>query len=205
MGRLLHRLLVGLRTRAAHFAHFLQMLQDPAGKFGDMLLILMVGLVQGQQQPRQARQPAPVRGREIGASIKRLQVRGEKDAHGPAAPAGEGGDHAHIGLIQIRPLLPVHLDADKMFVQDGGDAFIFEGFMGHDVAPVAGGVTDAQKDGFIFPAGLLQGLRPPGIPVHGVVRVLLQIGAGGINEPVGLIDLIHGIFPQGNYSALPPK
>ena len=47
----------------------------------------------------------------------------------------------------------------------------------HHVAPVAGGVADAEEDGLVLGAGLLQGLRPPGVPVHRVVGVLQQVRA----------------------------
>ena len=55
----------------------------------------------------------------------------------------------------------------------------------HDVAPVAGGIADAEEDGFIFRLGLFEGFRAPGIPVDGVVGVLEEVGAGLVGESVG--------------------
>ncbi len=153
---------------------------------GQLVAILLIGLAEGQQQAGKSRQAAPIFGGEIGAAIKGLQIRGEKDAQGPAAMAGERLDRVHIGLIQVGALFPVQFDVDEVLVHDGGDGRIFKALVGHDVAPMAGGVADAQKDGLIFPAGPFQGLRPPGVPIHRIIGVLLQIGAGRIDETVGL-------------------
>ena len=46
-----------------------------------------------------------------------------------------------------------------------------------NVPPVAGRITYTDKDGFILLPGLLEGLSPPGVPVHGVVGMLQEIGA----------------------------
>jgi hypothetical protein len=51
---------------------------------------------------------------------------------------------------------------------------------------MTGRVTDAEEDGFIFGAGLGKRLFAPGIPVHGVIGVLEQVGGGGGGE------VIHG-------------
>ena len=155
------------------------------GERRQLLAILLVGLAEGQQQAGKTRQAAPVFGGEIGAAIKGLQVRGQKDAQGPAAVAGEHLHRVHVRLIQVGALFPVQLDVDEMLVHDGGDGRVFKRLVGHDVAPVAGGVADAQKDGLVFPAGPFQGLRPPGVPIHRIVGMLLEIGAGRIDQVVG--------------------
>jgi hypothetical protein len=43
------------------------------------------------------------------------------------------------------------------------------------MAPVAGGVADAEKDRLIFLPGLLKGLLSPRVPVNRVVGVLQEI------------------------------
>jgi hypothetical protein len=63
--------------------------------------------------------------------------------------------------------------------------------MGHNVAPVAGGITDAEKDRAVFPLGSVQGLGSPGIPIYGVIGVLLKIGAFFVKKPIGLATGIH--------------
>jgi hypothetical protein len=56
--------------------------------------------------------------------------------------------------------------------------------MGHDVAPVAGGVADGDEEGDVAPPGLGKGLLAPLAPVGGIVGVLQQVGAVGEDEPV---------------------
>jgi len=57
--------------------------------------------------------------------------------------------------------------------------------VGHDVAPVAGGVADGEEDGPIEALGLGEGVFAPGVPVDGVVGVLQEVGAGLGREAVG--------------------
>ena len=49
--------------------------------------------------------------------------------------------------------------------------------MGHDMAPVAGAVANAQKDGLILCPCFGKSLLAPGIPVHRVIRVLEKVRA----------------------------
>ena len=91
-----------------------------------------------------------------------------------------------VDLVQVRTLLAVHLDVDEEPVHDRRRGRVLEGLVGHDVAPVAGGVTDGEQDGPVGLAGQGQGLVAPGPPVHRIVGVLEQVGAGGGSEAVGL-------------------
>ena len=54
------------------------------------------------------------------------------------------------------------------------------------MAPVAGGVTDAEKDRFVFGARFLERLGAPGKPVHGIVGVLKQVGRFFPDKTVGV-------------------
>ena len=47
-----------------------------------------------------------------------------------------------IHLVQIRPFLAVDLDVDEELVHDLGSGRILEGFVSHDVTPVACRVAD---------------------------------------------------------------
>ncbi len=49
--------------------------------------------------------------------------------------------------------------------------------MGHHMAPVAGGVTDAEQDRLALSFRKGEGLRAPGLPVDGIVGMLKEIGA----------------------------
>ena len=53
------------------------------------------------------------------------------------------------------------------------------------MAPVAGGVTDTQKNGLILGSRSFHGFWTPGIPVNWIMGMLEKIGAGFGNQPVG--------------------
>ena len=76
-----------------------------------------------------------------------------------------------------------------MLIHEVGNLFILEGFALHHMAPVAGRIANAQQNGPIEFLRLLQRLFPPGIPIHRVMCVLEQVGAGLMNEPVGVCML----------------
>ena len=144
-----------------------------------------VGTGDGLQQPGKAGHIGPVGGRKVGAAVERLAVGRQKDGHGPAAAAGQQLHRLHIDGVQVGPLFPVDLDVDEVAVHQGGDVVVLEGLALHHMAPVAGGIADAEQDGLVFGLRPLQRLRPPGIPVHRVVGVLQQVGAGFVNQSVG--------------------
>jgi hypothetical protein len=56
----------------------------------------------------------------------------------------------------------------------------------HDVAPVARGIADTKKNWLILASSALQGFLAPGVPVYGIVRVLLQIRGGFVDQVVRL-------------------
>ena len=138
---------------------------------------LLKGLAEGQQQAGETRQAPSLRGGSR-CRRKRASSPGSGKRSGAGAVAGShlprrcsvSSRSGHSSrFIDLTGMLQLH---------DGRDGRDFKGLMGHDMAPVAGGVADAQKDGLVFPAGSLQGLRPPGVPIHRIVGMLLEIGAG---------------------------
>jgi len=60
--------------------------------------------------------------------------------------------------------------------------------MCHDVTPMACGIPYGQEDWFVFFFGFGQCFFAPGIPVHGVVRVLEEIRGCGVRE------FVHGVY-----------
>src|SRR5436190_4831263 len=87
-------------------------------------------------------------------------------------------------MIDVRPLLAVHLDVDEQIVHHARGCFVLEAFMRHDVAPVARGVADREQDRFVATLGFGESVGPPGPPVHGIVLVLQQIWTGRLGKPV---------------------
>ena len=57
------------------------------------------------------------------------------------------------------------------------------------MTPVAGGITDGEKNGFIFLVCFFEGFVTPGIPVDGIIGVLEKVRAFFVNETV-LIQVI---------------
>ena len=53
---------------------------------------------------------------------------------------------------------------------------VLEGFPFHDVAPVAGGIADAEEDRLVLLAGAGEGLLAPREPIHRIVLVLQEVG-----------------------------
>ena len=123
-------------------------------------------------------------GREVGAAEERSQVRREEDAHRPAAGAGHGLDGGHVDVVEVRPLLAVHLDADEVLVHERGDLGVLEALALHDVAPVARRVADREEDRPVLALRPLERLGAPRVPVDRVVGVLEQVRARLVRQPV---------------------
>jgi hypothetical protein len=66
--------------------------------------------------------------------------------------------------------------------------------MRHHMAPMAGCVTNAEENGFIFVAGELQGLLTPWKPVHRVFSMLQQIWRRFMDELVCHGDPLYRIM-----------
>ena len=123
----------------------------------------------------------PVFWRKVGPAKKGLQIGREPDAHRPSAAPSQPLHIAHVETVHIGTFLAVDLHIDKVLVHQGGDLGILEGLVRHDVAPVAGGIADREKDRFLLSARPLKCLLTPRIPLHWITRMLKQVGrsAGG--------------------------
>src|ERR1044071_4818187 len=54
------------------------------------------------------------------------------------------------------------------------------------MAPVTRGIADAEEYGFVFRLRFLKRLVSPWIPIHGIMRVLLKVRTGLVNEPISV-------------------
>ena len=171
----------------------------PAAQLPDCLLSQLqqtapVGLPQPFNLFQQLHQPqpaAPAPGRQIGSRPEGFLVRGHQNGQRPAAGSGQRLAGRHIYPVHVRPLLPVHLDGDKPPVQYPGHLLILKGLPSHDVAPVAGGVADGQKDRLVLNDGGVKSLLPPAVPVDGVFRVLEQVGGFFVFQSVFLCCVLN--------------
>ena len=92
-------------------------------------------------------QTAEVRRRVVRAAVERLAGRGEEAGHRPAALPGQRLGGGHVDRVDVGPLLAVDLDGDEAGVDLRGGGGVVERLVGHDVAPVAGGVADGSSTG----------------------------------------------------------
>ena len=149
--------------------------------------------------------PSIARGRrKISATPERLAVWRQEHGQRPAAVFAHQRQRGLINVVHVRPLFPVDLDIDEVFVHQRRGAVGFEAFMRHDVAPMTSGVTDRQQDRLVVAPRLIEGLRAPRPPMHGIILMLQQIGTCFVDEQVG-----HGrgvpsmAVSAGRLSALP--
>lgn len=114
--------------------------------------------------------------RKVGSAPDRRGVGGKKHGQWPAALFAELVKGGHVDLIDFGSFFAIDLDVDEEAVHDRGSFLILKAFMGHNVAPVAGGVANRKEDWFVVPLGFLQRGKAPGAPMDGIVLVLEQIG-----------------------------
>ena len=140
-------------------------------------------LVEEVQEPAPQAAGSSAR-REVGAAEEGLAIGGEPHAHRPPSTPGEELYGRHVDRVDVGSLLPVDLDRHVSRVQQARDLDVLEGLALHDVAPVAGRVTDREEHGPAGAARHLEGLVAPWVPVHRVVGVLLEVRAALQREPV---------------------
>ena len=123
-----------------------------------------------------------------------------ENAHGPAAGTRQGLGGRHVGLVDGGVFFPVDLDRHKVLVEVGGNFRVVEGLPCHHVAPMAGRIANGEEHRDIPGSGLGEcflGVRPP---IHGLVRMLSQIGRSTAGD-----SLTHGPEPTARSGALAPN
>jgi hypothetical protein len=61
------------------------------------------------------------------------------------------------------------------------------------MAPVAGRVADAEQNRLVFAFGPRQGFFAPGVPLHGIVGMLKQVGTGFVYQGIRMLLGCHGL------------
>ena len=148
------------------------------------IAVKCIGQIAEQAQETVPRAACTVAGRKIRPAEERLAFRGEPHAHGPSAAPRQLLDRAHVDGVDVGTLFSIDLDRDVVHVQKGRDLLVLERFGLHDVAPVAGGISDRQKHRPPQTPRLRERLVAPRIPVDGIVRVLEQVGTRLERQPV---------------------
>ena len=173
----IQRSLVGDAAGRGRIRNGLELRDDIPAGLNDFGALFAPGQDNAFQERREAGTAVTIIRREIGAAEEGLQIRCEKNRHGPPATAGGGLDVGHIYAVDIGPLFAIHFDRHERTVDYFGDRFVLERFALHHVAPVAGGIADGEEDGLVFAASLVESLVAPGIPVDWIMGVLLKVGA----------------------------
>ncbi|MDF2689870.1 MAG: hypothetical protein K0Q80_2836, partial [Microvirga sp.] len=91
---------------------------------------------------------------------------------------------AHIDMVHIGPLLPIHLDIHVELVHHRCHVGVLEALMRHYVTPMAGGIADGDQHRLVQTPRLGQGIRSPFPPMDRIVLVLQEIGRAGIREAI---------------------
>src|SRR5207249_6034805 len=71
------------------------------------------------------------------------------------------------------------------------------------MAPVTGSVSDAEQNRLVVANGSLERIGAPCPPVHGVVRMLKQIGTRFVCEAIGHCEIIAGPSSFGLRRSVP--
>jgi len=174
------------RMRGAARLHARERRGELLALLADVVGMLVVELAHALQQFGKRRHAVARGAREIRAAEERQLVGREEHGERPAAASLREhrlGDL--VDLVDVGPLLAVDLDVHEVVVHHPRDGRVLEGFVRHDVAPVARGVADREQDRLAGALRLRERLLAPGMPVHGVVGVLLEVGAGFAGEAVG--------------------
>ena len=120
--------------------------------------------------------------RKIRAAPERFAGRRQEHGQRPTARLIQGVKRRHVDLVDVGALFTVDLDVDEEFVHHRGDTGIFEALMRHDVAPVAGRVTDGEQDRLVESPCFRERRLSPHPPVDRIVLMLEQVGADGGGE-----------------------
>ena len=165
-------------SRPSHLLR--QLIRNPP----DFRVTVTISLRHRFQQPRKPRHIMPVHRRKISPTIKRLALRSKKHRHRPPPAPRKHLHRLHINRIQIRPLLPVNLNVDKMPVHNPRDRLILKRLPLHHMTPMASRIPDTKQYRLILQPRPPQSLLPPRIPIHRIVSVLQQIRTRLMNQPV---------------------
>jgi hypothetical protein len=108
----------------------------------DPFAIALPGFGDALQNCAESGAAVAIVGREVRSAEEWLQVRRQKDGHGPAAAAGGRLHEGHVDAVDVGALLAIHLHRHERSVENRRDGVAFERFALHDVAPVAGRIAD---------------------------------------------------------------
>ena len=128
----------------------------------------------GLQDLRQAGPAVARLRREVGAAPERLAVGRQEHGQRPAAVLAEQRQRMLVDLVEVRPLLAIDLDVDELRVHQLRDRRVLEALVGHDVAPVAGGVADREQDRLVLSRAAASAFSSQGCQWTGLSRCWIR-------------------------------
>src|SRR3989442_9565351 len=150
------------------------------------------------QHPPESRAPIlVVVRREIRSAEEDFAVRRQKRRQRPAALATQRLDRALVASIDVRPLIPIDLDAHEVAIEKLGDARVLVRLAVHDVAPVAPYRADVEEDGLVLGMRSDEGRLSPREPVDGLVRGGFEVSGrlGGQRVQLRYLTAVFGSRP----------
>ena len=131
-----------LGRRGVIASAFLQRREYSLGVLADVIGLVLIGLGDTQQHRHECRPAEALLLWEIRSSPEWPGVAIEKHRQRPAALFAKAVQRAHVDRINVGTLFAIDFDVDEELVHDAGGRLIFEAFVGHHMAPVAGGIPD---------------------------------------------------------------
>ena len=180
------------RPRRPCLLHLLQLRHQRFGRLRHLGALVAPHARDFQQDVDKSRPSPSGRRRKVRTAVKRFQIRCEPHAHRPAAAAGRRLHERHVDAVDVGPLLPIDFDRDEVLVEHGGDVVVLERLVLHHVAPVTRRVADREEDRFVVSARFRERLVGPREPVDRIVRVLEQVGAARVREPIHRVIMTLG-------------
>ena len=161
-----------------------QVFAQLAGHAAYVVAAVLPRIGQRLQHLSERRLPVPRLVGEVGAGEERVALVVEHAGHRPPGMAGHRGRRRHVDRVHVGTFLAVDLDAHEVLVEVGRGRVVLEGLVCHHVAPVAGGVPDAQQHRDAALARLGKRVLSPLPPVDRVVGVLEEVGRRGARQSV---------------------
>src|SRR6266446_9486912 len=168
------------------FGSFAQCINNVRALARDFFAIVLPCFGDSLQNSLESRMTKSVFRWEIGSADKRFELWSKPYARGPATAARCCLDESHVNAIHIESFFAIDFNVHKLAIHDFGGGSIFERLVRHDVAPVTGGITDREKDGFVFASRFFKRFLAPGKPFHRVIGVLKQVGRLLVSQSVNV-------------------
>ena len=148
----------------------LQRLDQRCSVFVHLFAVVAVGLLDQAQHVLEAGPAEAGLEREVGATPEGLSLRREEHGKRPAPLLAHERERPLVDGVEVGALFAVHLDVDEEPVHQRGRLCVLEALVGHDMAPVAGGIADREQNRPVSLLCFRQRLRPHGRQWTGLSR-----------------------------------